>query len=61
VGSYPHCGFEIMKIAGSCSGSTQNAPAGCSIVNPAERPGRRDRLHSVIAGLDPAIHLALKI
>jgi hypothetical protein len=42
VESNPRCGFEIMKIGGGCSGSMQNAPAYCSIVNRAEAARRCD-------------------
>jgi hypothetical protein len=33
------CGFEIMKMGRGCSGSMQNAPACCGIVNRAEAAG----------------------
>jgi len=46
VESNPRLGFEIMKIAGSCSGSMQNAPARCNIVNPAEAARAAPIIHS---------------
>jgi hypothetical protein len=46
VESNPRCGFEIMKIGGGCSGSTQNAPARCRIVNPAEAARAAPIIHS---------------
>jgi len=46
VESNPRLGFEIMKIAGGCSGSMQNAPARCRIVNPAEAARAAPIIHS---------------
>jgi hypothetical protein len=49
----------MKTMATPSSGSMQSAPARWGIVNPDEATPAV--LHGVIAGLDPAIHLALRI